>query len=193
MSSKKNSSKSSFSTKLFSWLGKILIAFVATYITATLTKVIPPPEDVLCKLSIGYCPEPELVSILATDPDFIKDPVGVGQAPGIDQIGMIQNNVVANVPRPNSIKYIFKPQNSGKYQLKIYYASLQSRPVEIYVNGNPVSSNALSRTTVSWNNDDRIWSDPFEVELIEGENEILIKRGNIFPHISKLQLLQLIQ
>lgn len=175
---------------LLTWLFTTLSA---AYIGAIFTDIIAPPKDVLCKLSIGFCPSPEVIVFSAGDIDHIQDKDGVGQAPGIDQIGMVHNNISHNVHRPNMIKYMVNVLNNGMYKMSIYYASAEARPLSIYVNELSVKNNALAEKTGGWNNMDREWSPMFEIPLLQGNNTITLKSAHPFPHISKLKFEQILQ
>ena len=177
--------------KVYVWLSGILVAFLATYLTAVLTTVVPPPKDLLCKAKLGFCPAPIILTFSATDTDRIVDRDGVGQGPGEQQIGMLHNRVVPDASeRRNSVTYQVNDLPAGNYRLRVLYAAASSRPVDILVNNEIVQEGALHEPTGGWNNDDRRWSPSIEVKLKEGANRILLRRESVFPHLSKIELTQ---
>lgn len=119
----------------------------------------------------------------------------VGASPFPKQIGMLHNRIVRidgatfqkeNVERPNSVRYKFLSQISGKYNLSVFYASELSRPIKVYINGKFVSE-GLYQTTSCWDNDCRTWSMPICVKLNEGENILEFDRASSFPHLSRIK------
>ena len=116
---------------MYGWVSGILVAFLASYLTGVLSELVPPPKDLLCKISLGFCPPPAVIVFGATDIDRIIDRDGVGQGPGENQIGMLHNRVDPNVERPNMVKYKLTSASSGAFKLRVLYASPNERPVEI--------------------------------------------------------------
>jgi hypothetical protein len=178
--------------KAFLWLGGLLLAFVGTYITAVLNAVIPAPKALLCELSLGFCPSPTVITFGATDTDYIVDRGGVGQAIAEDQIGMLHNQVLQNSRRANMVKYRVLVETAGEYDLEILYASAESRPVELRVNAQLVENSALQSTTRGWTNEYREWSPAYRVSFVAGNNDLLIRRDDVFPHLSKIRLTQVL-
>lgn len=176
--------------KGYTWLSGIVIAFLASYLMAVLTAIVPAPKVFLCKLSLGFCPEPKIIAFSAVDIDRIIDHDGVGQAVNTSQIGMLHNHVNPNVQRPNMVKYRVTSDVSGNYKLRILYAAGEERPVQIYVNDNKVAADALRKTTDGWDNQHRTWYPDITVHLNKGENTLMLTRANIFPHLSKFELIQ---
>ena len=101
---------------------------------------------------------------------------------------MLHNAVVPNLPRPNMVKYRVVVDRGGKYSLRVLYASAEERAVSINVNDVEVAASALRPTTGGWNNQHRRWSEPINVSLGAGENTLMLRRGNAFPHLSKFEL-----
>ena len=176
---------------VFSW---IFTTLTGAYAGAIVADFIPAPKEVLCKLSLGYCPDIEIISFLAVDADRIQRKSGVGQSPGEDQIGMLHNNVAEqNAVRPNMVEYGFNAENSGKYLMEIYYASDQDRIVdEVIVNDIEYKETTLGKKLGGWDNDDRDWTPPVTVILNDGENTIVLSSKSIFPHLSKIKFSQVI-
>lgn len=178
--------------KAFLWLGGILLAFAGAYITAVLNAVIPAPKELLCKLSLGYCAAPRVIMIGATDVDYIVAKSGVGQAITEDQIGMLHNQVFQNLPRSNMVTYRIRAELAGEYDLVILYAAAESRPVELRINAQLVQTQALEATTRGWTNEFREWSPAYRLRLVAGDNDLLIRRDAVFPHLSKIKLSQVV-
>ena len=126
----------------------ILVAFLASYLTAVLTAVVPPPMDLLCKLKLGFCPVPVVLEFGATDIDRIVDRDGVGQGLGeqTDRNASQQDHSRPN-ERRNSVTYQVNDSPAGKYCLRILYAAASSRPVDILVNNELVQQGALYEQT----------------------------------------------
>ncbi len=177
--------------KVLGWLSGIVVAFLGTYITGVLTAIVPAPKEALCKLSLGFCPAPEIIAFSAVDIEKIVDRDGVGGAIAGNQIGMLHNEVVDNKQRSNMIKYRISVASAGSYKLRILYSSNESRPLSVHVNDTVVTNDALRETTGGWNNENRCWSLPYVVSLKEGDNFIMLRRPSVFPHLVKLQLVQI--
>jgi hypothetical protein len=177
--------------KVYAWLSGIVVAFSATYLTAIIATLAPPPKELLCTLGLGFCPLPKVISFNATDIDRISDRDGVGQGPGENQIGMLHNRVDPNVERSNMVTYKFVTETPGDYKLRVFYASPAPRSVDIFANGIPVAGNALSEPTGGGDNKDRKWSPDYLMKLPAGENTLMVKRSSVFPHLSKFEITQL--
>lgn len=151
--------------KTYAWLSGIIVAFLASYLTAVLATVVPAPKEALCKLSLGFCPEPKVIEFSAVDIDRIMDREGVGQAIGSSQIGMLHNAVEQNYRRPNMVKYRVHVEAAGNFTLRVLYASNEERPTDIYVNDTLVAADALRPTTGGWENQHRVWSQESKFHL----------------------------
>ena len=174
--------------KVYAWLSGIIVAFLASYLTAVLSTVIPPPKELMCKLSLGFCPPPKQIVFQATEIDRIIDRQDVGQGPGQNQIGMLHNRVDDNQRRPNMVKYRIATDTPGNYRLRVYYASPEQRPVEIHVNDERLSADFMLASTRGGDNANRDWSDPIQVVLRPGDNTVMFKRSDVFPHLSRIEL-----
>lgn len=174
--------------KLYAWLSGIIVAFLASYLTAVLSTVIPPPKELMCKLSLGFCPPANKIVFQATEIDRIIDKQDVGQGIGQNQIGMLHNRVDNNERRPNMVKYRVTTNAPGSYQLRVYYASPEPRPVEVHINDERVSTGFMSASTQGGDNANRDWSDPISVVLRLGDNTVMFKRSDVFPHLSRIEL-----
>lgn len=174
--------------KLYAWLSGIVVAFLASYLAAVLTAVIPAPKDLLCKLSLGYC-TPKVITFAAVDPARMADRAGVGQAVGTNQIGMLHNALEDDSrDRPNMVKYRITSDIKSPYNLRIFYAAGEERPVHLYVNDEEVAADALRPPTGGWDNQHRRWSPALKINLKQGENTLMVKRDHVFPHLSEFEL-----
>ena len=182
--------KKSSLLKAYGWLSGIIVAFLGSYVTGVLTTVIPPPKEMLCKLSLGFCSAPKVIAFSAVDIDRIVDREGVGQGIGSSQIGMLHNAVESNARRPNMVKYRITTEAPGMYSLRVLHASNERRPVAIHVDDAEVSNDALGATTGGWDNQNRTWSTTYSVSLNAGDNSLMLRRPDVFPHLSKFELIQ---
>ncbi len=176
--------------KIYRWVSGVVVAFLASYLTLVLTAVVPAPKDLLCKVSLGFCPPPAIIVFGATDIDRIVDHDGVGQGPDQNQIGMLYNRLDPNIDRKNMVKYKFASGSAGNFNLRVLYASPDERPVEITVNDIPLVPDALKRSTKGIYNADREWSNNYLVTLKAGDNTLMFTRPHPFPHLSKIELTQ---
>ncbi len=177
--------------KLYAWLSGILVAFAASYLTAVLSAVVPPPKALLCKLGLGFCPAPKQIVFQATDMDRIVDRQDVGQGPGQNQIGMLHNRVDPNERRPNMVKYRIASEGPASYRLRVYYASPEKRPVEVHLNDERVVPQYLTESTGGGDNVHRDWSSPVTIRLRDGSNTLMFRRADVFPHLSKIELTEM--
>ena len=98
------------------------------------------------------------------------------------------HNAPPYTPRMNLAEYDFKAVG-GTYRLEVEYAAAESRPVEIYINGSLVTSVGLSATTGGWSDGSQRWLAQTEVKLKSGQNTLVFKRSNYFPHIRAFRLI----
>ena len=79
----------------------------------------------------------------------------------------------------------FDAPAAGAYQIEFHYGSAESRPVELFVNGELVKSKALESAT--GNATPSMWSVEGAFALNAGKNKIRINRGGgFFPQADKL-------
>ncbi len=99
--------------------------------------------------------------------------------------GMVYN--ASDVPRPNLVQYDFEVEAAGPYRLLVEYAALDSRPVNIELNGTLIAQGALSATTGGWCNSDAQRAPVANVQLKKGKNVLVIRRESVFPHLAKIR------
>jgi hypothetical protein len=103
---------------------------------------------------------------------------GLAKAYGAD---VLHNAPPYKQPRPNTAEFDFDVDVGGKYRLEIEYAALESRPVEISINGSVVAGAGLALTTESWTAQQ--WKEQGDVVLRPGKNTLRLYRPSVFPHI----------
>src|SRR5207253_11173275 len=77
---------------------------------------------------------------------------------------------------------------AGTFQLELRLAAAESRPVELTVNAQVISSAAAALVTGSWYPDTQTWAAESIVSLPAGKNTVRLKRDGPFPHFDKLAL-----
>ena len=119
---------------------------------------------------------------------------GCDIAPASGQAAQYGRGVIVNAPpynsRPNCAEYQFHAPSKGLYRLEIEYAAAQSRPVQVVLNRVLVNRGALSATTGCWTPNCQRWTVVGQYHLRAGNNTLLIKRSDVFPHIRALRFLQ---
>jgi hypothetical protein len=109
-----------------------------------------------------------------------KDKSGFGKG-----IGVLVN--IGNFP--NVTEYEVNVPTAGAYQLDLRYASNDSRPIVVYVNGAVVLSNAASKITGGFDPNHQQWHPEGIFMLNSGKNTIKFHRESYFPHIDKFLLI----
>ncbi|WP_020468340.1 DUF1553 domain-containing protein [Zavarzinella formosa] len=98
------------------------------------------------------------------------------------------------------IIYSLKPENNkatlslsvpktGDYELELRYASLESRPIRISVNGKLVLKEAAKATTGGWNPEHQTWRAEGSIPLNQGKNTISIEGVGLLPHLDKIAVM----
>src|SRR5262249_47570836 len=100
------------------------------------------------------------------------------------KIGVIYNAG----PLPNVAEYDISIPRAGTYQLELRFAALESRPVELEINGDLVKSGAAAATTGGWYPAQQKWSVEGVFAFVAGKNRIRLKRQGPFPHFDKVAL-----
>jgi hypothetical protein len=100
--------------------------------------------------------------------------------------------ILANAPpcnaAPNAADFLFESARGGTYQLDVRYAADSPRPVQVILNGQLISDQALSQTTGGWDNSNLAWVSVGPVTLSAGSNRLRLVRSDVFPHIHDLRL-----
>ncbi|MFO1021999.1 MAG: DUF1553 domain-containing protein [Planctomycetales bacterium] len=89
---------------------------------------------------------------------------------------------------PNFAEYEFIIERDKVYQLEIRYAAVESRPVEITLDGDQVASAALSKVTGSWEPGGQQWHVINLLPLSAGKHLLRIERNDAIPHIDQIYL-----
>lgn len=78
----------------------------------------------------------------------------------------------------------FDATHAGPYTLRAYYASQDSRAVEVFMNGSLVNGAALAEPTGSYLPESLTWVEVGSVDLVAGENELRIATDGYMPHLA---------
>ena len=101
------------------------------------------------------------------------------------------NDVLMNAPPytsgPNAAEFEVRPATAGQYQFRVRYASKDSRPLTLTLNGRQIMSNALSAPTGCFEASCQVWLDQGEISLQDGLNIIRLQTPDVFPHITALK------
>lgn len=81
----------------------------------------------------------------------------------------------------------FQAPQAGMYQLDLHYASAESRPVDLYINGELIKSKAIGAATGTATPD--TWSVEGVFLLKSGANQIRLKRGGKLNAVDKFTIL----
>ncbi|MCH2612416.1 MAG: DUF1553 domain-containing protein [Pirellulales bacterium] len=86
------------------------------------------------------------------------------------------------------VEYKLTPRASGKQQLRIRYAALDSRPMRLFVDDKLIKEDAVSATTGGWTHQFQKWHDETELNLSAEPHRIRLEREGAVSHIDKIQL-----
>jgi hypothetical protein len=75
----------------------------------------------------------------------------------------------------------------GKYELRLRFASGESRPLTVRLNGEVVSTTGATDSTGGWGPQNQMWQPVALVEM-RGSNVIRLESASPFPHVDKLGL-----
>jgi len=99
----------------------------------------------------------------------------------------IHNRAPYFFSRENLVKYDITFNQSGKYELSVDYAADQSRPVDVYLNGEIIKKGAIATITGGWNPQHSKWEVVAIVSVKQGKNVLRIYRDSVFPHIRNIK------
>ena len=85
--------------------------------------------------------------------------------------------------------YNFTVKKQGEFEFWSRYASGQSRPADIYIDGRCVKEQGLNRVTYGWIIRFLRWNKEFDLELKEGKHILEIRSVGFIPHIEKFVIL----
>jgi len=139
---------------------------------------------IVCFSELGHAQKKGTITVQAKN--FTRGSgIEVGRVPewGLTTI----HNAPPYTPRANVAEYDFNAV-AGNYRLDVEYAAAESRPVEISINGIPVTADGLAAATGGWSDTHQRWLTQVTVQLNTGLNTLRFKRDNYFPHIRAFRL-----
>lgn len=111
---------------------------------------------------------------------------------GTGQCGEYGSDILLNgtpcIEQGNFAEWEFTVDQPEKFILYVEYASAQSRPVRISVNGKLEIENGLAATTGCWTRNCLREIKQGEFSLKKGKNILQFARDSIFPHIRTIRL-----
>lgn len=147
-----------------------------------------PPAQREAGLHITTTPAgPRPIRIRSTN---IRSALNVAPASGgsLVQFGPIISNAPPYRENSNSVTFGFVAPADGNYKLRVRYAAALARPVAVSVNGQMVVQQALAEPTGCWEFRCQRWVDVGSIRASKGDNELMLNRDSVFPHISELEL-----
>jgi hypothetical protein len=134
------------------------------------------------------------ITLLAKDYD--KSPgmsqnVAVGKCGSYGADVLLNNNNTGCNDQQNiaGFKFAVPKARAGKYMLSIEYAAMQSRPVDIHLNGKQIASgNAAVDMTGGWNAANQKLLPQKQlgcITLKPNDNIMVVRRAHVFPHFRK--------
>jgi MoaA/NifB/PqqE/SkfB family radical SAM enzyme len=87
-------------------------------------------------------------------------------------------------------RYEIYVKEAGRYEFWSYYATEESRPVELYFDDSLITKEALNSVTSGWTTDDLRWFKEAEFNLSKGEHILEIYTKDFIPHIHSFALLK---
>lgn len=87
---------------------------------------------------------------------------------------------------PNSAEFEFSAQG-GEYYLEIEYASNDSRPVDIFLNGRLWARGRANEATGGYGLANQRWKPEGQINLNEGKNTIRLATAGVFPYLRALR------
>jgi hypothetical protein len=101
-----------------------------------------------------------------------------------------QPTVRAEGPPPNRVEYAVNAPEDGAYQLTILYASGESRPMRLSINGIDAKEVCCGLPTGGWSIANRGWIPAGDFHLSRGMNRIGLTSNGPFPYLSMLRLVR---
>ena len=133
----------------------------------------------------GYC---ERLSVVVPATRFARaERVAVASG----QVARYGEDVVLNAPPyesgPNAVEYEVVAPAEGIYRFDAEYASAESRPLTITLNGTVITKSGLSVPTGCWEPTCQQWKDQGKVRLNEGRNLMRLETKGVFPHLRTIR------
>ncbi len=94
--------------------------------------------------------------------------------------------IIHTVTVPTFAEWDINVASAGSYQLELRYASQEARPVQLWVNGVVVKSDAAAKVTGSFQPEGQRWEAQGIFTMRAGKNTIRIDDNGSIPHIDKL-------
>lgn len=86
------------------------------------------------------------------------------------------------------IEFDVATHQPGTFQLELRFAAVDSRPLQLFVNGSLVDEMIAGQTTGSWDPDGQRWFSGGQIDLQQGTNTIRLSRDGVYPHLDRLAL-----
>ena len=88
----------------------------------------------------------------------------------------------------NFAEYDIELPAAGRYQLRLKYAAMASRPAILKINGEPVKKDAMKNITGGWDLGSQQWHREGTFDFRSGTNVIRIERDGTVSHLSLLRV-----
>jgi hypothetical protein len=88
----------------------------------------------------------------------------------------------------NFAEYDIELPAAGRYQLRLKYAAMASRPAILKINGEPVKNDAMKNVTGGWDLGSQQWHREGTFDFRAGKNVIRIERDGTVSHLSLLRV-----
>jgi hypothetical protein len=115
------------------------------------------------------------------------DFVGGSVMPDEDTFG-IGIRVIRSPKVPAEAKFKVALPSGGEHEFWLRYASAESRPVALSINGKLVNPNACPDPTGGYYPTDQSWCKVGNFDFLKGDNTILLETTGPFPHVEKLAI-----
>jgi hypothetical protein len=99
-------------------------------------------------------------------------------------IGIVRSETV-----PTYAEYKITISHGGRYELRIRYASDESRPLRVLLNGSLIARSAASEVTNGYDAKDQFWQKVGIFDFASGQNTLRLESDRPFPHVDKLGLI----
>jgi hypothetical protein len=143
------------------------------------------------------CAETEtIVAARADSGAFHSDPGAISLAASdaaafqnvwIGRFGRGMSNFVPIFGTEASISWLVQLP-PGTYQVSAEYAAEESRPMELLIDGYPVTDEAMSEPTTGWFEADLQWATIAYVQLSSEAHVVAVRRSGAIPHLRQLKL-----
>ena len=94
--------------------------------------------------------------------------------------------IIHTVAVPTFAEWDITVPRTGSYQVEIRYASNESRPIRLMLNGQSIKENTAAQVTGSFNPEGQRWEVQGVFAFNAGRNTVRIERNGAIPHINTL-------